>query len=359
MAWPTDDIVTSNLDSSTDSAASARANLYTALIRIKEIIAGRNTASGVCPLDAGSKVPVANIPALPYLPSTGGTVSGATTFSAGLTSNGAVGITTGGLGVMGGITVTTGNISITAGSATAIKSSQTGYSSAGLQSQSATGNAGIGLHCSGSSAIYLEHARGSRTLTVKDGNGAVANISADIVSASSNVGFSGGLYGEGAAAEHILKLHPSNDSYFYGQAAGTGFYSVTYGQYLIFSSGFTYLPRVYNNTTLTTANMVVASDGNLYRSTSLREFKTDIAPIAESSALDLITPVQFRSLLPADGDRRYFGFIADDVATAVPEAATWDTEGNPEGINDRALIALLWNEVQSLRRRLSALEAAQ
>ncbi|MEY2653136.1 MAG: hypothetical protein RLZZ524_163, partial [Pseudomonadota bacterium] len=67
MAWPTDDITTTYLDAASDSAASARVELYRVASRVKDIIAGRNTSNGIAPLDAGSKVPVANIPALSYL----------------------------------------------------------------------------------------------------------------------------------------------------------------------------------------------------------------------------------------------------------------------------------------------------
>lgn len=62
-AWPTDNVVTTNLDSPTDSPSAARGDIYTALQRIKDIIGARNSASGVAPLDASSLVPLVNIPA--------------------------------------------------------------------------------------------------------------------------------------------------------------------------------------------------------------------------------------------------------------------------------------------------------
>ncbi len=64
MAWPTNDsnIDTSNLDAGTANPASARPNLKTALDEIKNIINGRNEASGVAGIDASSKISNAQLP---------------------------------------------------------------------------------------------------------------------------------------------------------------------------------------------------------------------------------------------------------------------------------------------------------
>ncbi len=62
MAWPTDNIVTTNMDAPGDSPSSARADIKNTMDKVKEVIAGRNTASGVAPLDASSLVPLVNLP---------------------------------------------------------------------------------------------------------------------------------------------------------------------------------------------------------------------------------------------------------------------------------------------------------
>ena len=64
MAWPANssNIDVTNLDSSTDSPAAARANLKTALDELANVIDGRNQASGVAGLDASSKISAAQIP---------------------------------------------------------------------------------------------------------------------------------------------------------------------------------------------------------------------------------------------------------------------------------------------------------
>jgi hypothetical protein len=64
MAWPANssNIDTTNLDSSADSPAAARANLKTALDELANVINGRNQASGVAGLNASSKISAAQIP---------------------------------------------------------------------------------------------------------------------------------------------------------------------------------------------------------------------------------------------------------------------------------------------------------
>jgi len=64
MTWPTDDglVVTTNLDSAADSPAAARADLKTALDELKNVINGRNEASGVAGLDASSKIAASQLP---------------------------------------------------------------------------------------------------------------------------------------------------------------------------------------------------------------------------------------------------------------------------------------------------------
>ena len=64
MTWPTNanNIVTTNLDSGTDSPAAARADLKIALDEITNIINGRNQASGVAGLSASSKIVNTQLP---------------------------------------------------------------------------------------------------------------------------------------------------------------------------------------------------------------------------------------------------------------------------------------------------------
>lgn len=59
MAWPSSSIPTTNLDSSSDSPASARADLLAAVQAVNDIVASRNSASGIPSLGTNSQVPTA------------------------------------------------------------------------------------------------------------------------------------------------------------------------------------------------------------------------------------------------------------------------------------------------------------
>ena len=61
MAWPNTAISTSNLDSTSDSPAAARGDLYLAVVAVNDIISSRAAASGVASLDSSGYVPQGQI----------------------------------------------------------------------------------------------------------------------------------------------------------------------------------------------------------------------------------------------------------------------------------------------------------
>ncbi len=64
MPWPsTPGFGTTNTDAGSDSPSLARVDIHNALLDLSSVIAGRGQANGVAPIDAGSKVPTANLPA--------------------------------------------------------------------------------------------------------------------------------------------------------------------------------------------------------------------------------------------------------------------------------------------------------
>ena len=62
MTFPTTAVNTTNLDSNSDSPASARADILDAVQKLNTIIAEANTASGVCVLTGSGKIPSGAIP---------------------------------------------------------------------------------------------------------------------------------------------------------------------------------------------------------------------------------------------------------------------------------------------------------
>lgn len=66
MPWPTTPgFSTANVDAPGDNPSLARVDIHNAMTDLTKVINGRNQASGVCPLDSGSKVPAANLPITP------------------------------------------------------------------------------------------------------------------------------------------------------------------------------------------------------------------------------------------------------------------------------------------------------
>ena len=64
MAWPANssNIITTNLDSATDSPAAARSDLKTALDELANVINGRAQTDGVAPLNSSSKIDATYLP---------------------------------------------------------------------------------------------------------------------------------------------------------------------------------------------------------------------------------------------------------------------------------------------------------
>ena len=63
MAWGNNtNIITTNLDSSSDDPSLARADILAALQELQAVITGRTTANGVAPLDASSLIPNTYLP---------------------------------------------------------------------------------------------------------------------------------------------------------------------------------------------------------------------------------------------------------------------------------------------------------
>ena len=133
------------------------------------------------------------------------------------------------------------------------------------------------------------------------------------------------------------------------------------------TSSEAYFTGVYDTTTASSANVFVGASGPLQRSTSSARAKSrieDLSPDRKSAAVGL-RPRYFRSDLPADEGRSFYGFIAEEVAAVDPRLAAYDPDGNPSGLNTDGILAMavdmvldLRSEVAGLRRRVTELEGA-
>lgn len=171
------------------------------------------------------------------------------------------------------------------------------------------------------------------------------------------------------------------------------------------SNGYLDAPGVYAETTASAANVFVATDGSLRRSTSAAKYKRDIEPINMALAKRFLeigegAAIWYRSLSEADPSNwGFYGFRADDFAQEFPQLVHWkthervlvgqepdvtftigeDADGNPitetrpgdpifeaqaletpevEGMAYERTTAMLTKLVADLMRRVEALEAA-
>ena len=118
----------------------------------------------------------------------------------------------------------------------------------------------------------------------------------------------------------------------------------------------------YNSTTASGANVVVGSNGQLYRSTSSERYKDILAPLelddARYADAMALKPIVYRSTANADNPlHHYYSFSAEELGAYDPAFTLWretetvaDVDGNiteqplaekqAEGININALLAM-------------------
>jgi endosialidase-like protein len=105
-------------------------------------------------------------------------------------------------------------------------------------------------------------------------------------------------------------------------------------------------------TQITGSAVYVTSAGQLGVQGSSERFKTDIAPMPETSAkLDQLRPVTFRYKSDPRNVMQY-GLIAEEVARVYPELVIRDDSDQIQGIHYEELAPLLLQEVQQQRRKL-------
>ncbi len=141
------------------------------------------------------------------------------------------------------------------------------------------------------------------------------------------------------------------------------------------SAQFVHSYPTYNQTTSAGANVFVAPDGALIRSSSARKYKTDIQDAENDYGKKLIefTPQKWidkaeKKRYEEDPENNkkpgyYYGLIADDLdAAGLDMLVNYGAEGEVEGINyDRLAVALLpvikslKDQVASLKEQLKAL----
>ena len=132
----------------------------------------------------------------------------------------------------------------------------------------------------------------------------------------------------------------------------------------------------YTNSVAGTANVIIESDGDIRRATSMLKYKSDIEDIDPARAIAIVDglhPVWHRSKCPADLKERknwsYYGLIAEEVAALDPRLAQWgrepldtfDENGIPQ-LGDEVPIGVAYDRLAVMmlvayRHKFAALEA--
>ncbi len=97
---------------------------------------------------------------------------------------------------------------------------------------------------------------------------------------------------------------------------------------LYLSSSILYSTAAYSTTTANAANVNVASDGTLARSTSSEKYKADIEPMADefADAIYDMVPIWYRSTCEMDNpEHSWWGLSAEALAAIDPRLVHWKT----------------------------------
>ena len=112
----------------------------------------------------------------------------------------------------------------------------------------------------------------------------------------------------------------------------------------------------FNLTTATAANMVVASGGNLQRSTSSLKYKTDVNDSVHGLAEVLrLRPVTYKG--KNDGETVFGGLIAEEVAAiGLTEFVQYADDETPDALAYGNMVSLAFKAIQELNAKVEALK---
>lgn len=123
------------------------------------------------------------------------------------------------------------------------------------------------------------------------------------------------------------------------------------------ASGNLYCQGVYANTTGSAANVFVASNGLLQRSTSSLKYKTDVQNALHGLAEVMqLRPVTYKG--KTDGDKIFGGLIAEEVdAVGLTEFVQYAEDGSPDALAYGNMVSLLVKAIQEQQALITALTA--
>lgn len=146
-------------------------------------------------------------------------------------------------------------------------------------------------------------------------------------------------------------------SYYGENSAGTGCFGIR-DDGAFYTGAATLSP--YNLTTAAAANLVVAADYYLYRSTSSARYKKNIVDYDRGlDAVMSLRPVYYEGKGEIDEGKKFAGFIAEEVYdSGLTEFVVLDEDGKPDALHYGNMTALLASAIKEIGQRLARIEAA-
>ena len=123
--------------------------------------------------------------------------------------------------------------------------------------------------------------------------------------------------------------------------------------------GYTFSPYTYNATTGGGANMHIASDGSLNRSTSSLKYKKDVRDYDKGIAdVMQMRAVYYKGKSETDGDKQYAGLIAEEIhELGLTEFVQYADDKTPDALAYSNMVALLVKAIQEQQAQIEELKA--
>jgi hypothetical protein len=178
---------------------------------------------------------------------------------------------------------------------------------------------------------------------------------------SFNVGIgisAGGLVTTGQKNISFYAGDPQNVNYLSAGSVGLISIGTGDGERLRIQTDAFRAQLVYDQTTGSAANVFVASDGKMSRSTSSQRYKKNIQDAVHGLEKVLqLRPVTFNHINPDEDGIVYGGLIAEEVHDlGLTEFVEYTWDGRPDSLRYGHMVSLLVKAVQELNARVAALE---
>lgn len=153
-----------------------------------------------------------------------------------------------------------------------------------------------------------------------------------------------------------LYLDGGSSSYLIGSSTQLEFYTGS-AQAMILNTSLIEVPRAYDSTSGSAANVVVIAGGQLLRSTSSLRYKSDVQTFSGGLAdLLRLQPISFISNTDPAGPR-HLGFTAEALdAAGMHNVVVYDDQGRPDAIQYDRLTTYLVNAIKELTTEIDALK---